>query len=159
MTREDIPQDPFDINFRRKVASEIRKAKHNIQVITGEISAYDYLDMRRAAEEAAERGVKIEVYAKIPDEATIERLLAYGIDVYLGQEDPLEHCMIRDGKAVTISYKQKGRQIPTPMGERIAVWSNEPEEVREYKSRFQRLKGSATKQVSTGKDPLEELFA
>lgn len=159
VTKEIIPKHPFDVPFRRKVASEIRAAKKSLQIVTGEISAYDFLELRAAAEDAAERGVMIEVYAKGPDPLLIERLLSFGIHVYIGSKDPPEHCMIRDGKAVTVSYKVEGREIPTPRGQREAAWYDSHAQVKKYQKLFQSLKRSAKPQSLTGKDPLKELFA
>lgn len=159
MTREVIPKHPFDIPFRSKVASEIRAARKSIQIITGEISAYDFLELRTAAEDAAERKVNIEVYVTSPEPSIIERLLSFGIRVYIGKKDPREHCIIRDGEAVTVSYKKAGRTVPTPDGEREAVWYDSPVQVKKYKALFKALKRSATPQAPTGKDALKELFA
>lgn len=50
MKRVQINRDPFDIEFRKAVASHIRKAQKTIQIATGEISAYDFLNLRSAAE-------------------------------------------------------------------------------------------------------------
>ncbi len=159
MTRIQIESDPFDIEFRTKVASHIRKAKKSIKIVTGEISAYDYLDLRNAAEEAADKGVKIDIYATGPDPAIVNRLLSFNINVYLGKEDPLKHFMIVDDRKVIISYKEANRQHPTPMGQRKAVISDEPKDMKECKEAFAKLKGNAIKQVPSDKDPVTELLA
>jgi hypothetical protein len=159
MTRVQIPSDPFDIEFRTKVASYIRKAKKTIQIVTGEIGAYDYLDLRNAAEDAADKGVKIEVYASSPEPAIVHRLLSFNVNVYLGNEDPEKHFMIIDGKEVIISFKERNRQRPTPIGERKAVISNNIEDLRKCRETFSHLKNKATKQVLSDRDPVTELFA
>jgi putative NIF3 family GTP cyclohydrolase 1 type 2 len=77
-----IKKSPFDNNFRQIVADHIRNAKKTIKIVTGEISSYNYYDLRNAAEDAAERGVKIDVYATSPDRDIINRLIHNGINVY-----------------------------------------------------------------------------
>lgn len=159
MKRVQIKSDPFDIEFRTAVASHIRKAQKSIQIVTGEISAYDFLDLRNAAEEAADKGVKIEVYASSPEQFIIDRLLSFNIAVYLGKEDPSKHFMIVDGKQVIISHKDADRERPTPIGKRRATISHDPRDLKECKVAFRKLKEKAVKQVPSGKDPITELFA
>ena len=51
MASTEINQSPFDNEFREQVAKYIRNAKKTIKIVTGEISAYNYYDLRNAAEE------------------------------------------------------------------------------------------------------------
>src|SRR5438132_4985331 len=61
-----IKPDHTDEDFRRKVAKLIDYAKDEIIVITGEISACGFPDLKWAAERARERGVTVKVYASKP---------------------------------------------------------------------------------------------
>jgi hypothetical protein len=83
--RSTIEQSPYDSEFRKVVSGYIRKAEKNIKIVTGEISAYSYFDLRKAAEEAAEKGVDIKVYANGPDESISSRLIRQIMDVYIGK--------------------------------------------------------------------------
>ena len=117
MTSIEINQSPFDNEFREQVAKHIRNAKKTIKIVTGEISAYNYYDLRNAAEESAKKGIEIDVYATGPDRNIINRLISHKINVYIGSEDSLEHFMICDD-IVIISQKDENRIKPTPMGRR-----------------------------------------
>jgi sugar-specific transcriptional regulator TrmB len=140
------------------VAEHIRSAKRSIKIVTGEISSYNYYDLRNAAEEAADRGVKIDVYATSPDRDIINRLIHNGINVYTGQETPNEHFMIIDNKKVIISYKEKDRKIPTPMGDRKGKLTDTPKEVKQHSLMFEKLKKEAIKESICGVDPLQRIL-
>jgi hypothetical protein len=114
--------------------------------------------MRNAAEEAAERGVKIDVYATSPDRDIINRLIHNGINVYTGEEIPREHFMIIDNKKVIISYKERGRKIPTPMGDRKGKLTDTQKEVKQRSVRFEKLKKEAKKEGLSGVDPLQRIL-
>ncbi len=157
MTQSLVKSDPFDSEFRRQVAESIGKARRNIKIVTGEISAYNYFELRNAAEEAARRGVKIDVYAASPDRDTINRLIHHNINVYTsGMDLQKEHFMIIDGKKMMISKKRKNRRIPTPMGERIGVLTTDRKNIINHMRIFDRLKKTATKEKIQGQDPLEK---
>ncbi|MGH9858220.1 MAG: hypothetical protein ACRD4B_10290 [Acidobacteriota bacterium] len=157
MARIQIKSDPFDAEFRRIVAESIQKAKKNIRIVTGEIAAYNFYDLRTAAEEAAERGVKIEVYASGPEPDIINRLINNDIDVYIGNaanQDPREHFMIRDDEQVIISEKDENRARPTPLGNKRGLVLDSPQEVKKYIKIFKELKSQSTKARLSGEDPL-----
>jgi hypothetical protein len=154
MKRIDIKQSLFDKEFRRKVANSIRDAKKSIKIVTGEISAYNYFDLRNSAEEAANRGVKIEVYANGPETDIMNRLISHEIDVYIGEEDSSEHFMICDDKYVIVSKKDENRTKPTQMGNRKDFVIDDRGKVKEYIQRFNRLKRNAQKKNIQGSDPL-----
>jgi len=152
----EIKQTPFDKKFREIVQERIRNANKSIKIVTGEISAYNYFDLRTAAEEAAKRGVKIDVYASGPDRDIINRLIHNNINVYVGDSDPQEHFMISDEREVIISIKKENRPKPTEMGKRRGIIKGDAIDVREYKERFEQLKKNARKEKIIGKDPLIE---
>lgn len=149
-----IPSDSFDLKFREHVAREIRKAKKSIKIVTGEAGSYNYFDLRNEAEDAANRGVKIYVYAVSPDPDTANRLVHNRIIVYKGKEEPNDHFVIRDDKAVTISF-EAARTRPTPMGQRIAEFTEDRKAVSYSLQEFRRLVKKAKKVRLSGKDPLE----
>ena len=155
----DIKSSLFDEEFRQHVVQYIREATKNIKIVTGEISAYNYLELRNAAEEAANRGIEVDVYATGPDNDIINRLIYKGINVYIGTEDPQEHFMIVDNEKMIISSKGKDRPIPTPMGNREGqIVVKESGKIREKLSEFKRLKERAIKRELEGQDPLERAF-
>ena len=145
----EIEQTPFDKKFRGIVEEYIRESNKSIKIVTGEISAYNYFDLRNAAEEAAGRGVKIDVYASGPHTDIINRLIHHKINVFIGDRDPQEHFMICDERKVIVSVKEKNRTKP-----RIGVIKDTTNEVRKYMDMFEGLKKNARKQRILGKDPL-----
>jgi hypothetical protein len=153
-TIELIKQSPFDNEFRKEVAKHIQNAKKSIKIVTGEISAYNYFDLRDAAEDAAKRGVKIDVYANDPDNNIINRLISHEINVYIGKEDLSEHFMICDDKDVIVSQKDEHRIRPTPMGNRKGIIIDIPNKVEGYIERFEKLKSNAEKKRIEGTDTL-----
>lgn len=155
----DIKPSLFDEEFRQQVVKHIREATKSIKIVTGEISAYNYLELRNAAEEAADRGIEIDVYATGPDIDIINRLIYNGINVYIGSEDPQEHFMIVDDGKMIISSKEKNRPIPTPMGNRKGqIIVKESKKIKEKISEFERLKKKAIKREIEDRDPLERMF-
>lgn len=154
MARVQIKSDPFDAEFRRTVVESIQKAKKSIRIVTGEIAAYNFYDLRTAVEDAAERSVKIEVYASSPEPDIINRLINNDIDVYVGSEDPRQHFMISDDEQVIISGKDKNRVKPIPLGNRRGTILDSPQEVKKYVKMFTELKSRATKARLSGEDPL-----
>ncbi len=44
----EIKQTPFDKKFREIVEEHIRQSNKSIKIVTGEISAYNYFDLRNA---------------------------------------------------------------------------------------------------------------
>lgn len=154
MTKIHIKSDPFDAEFRRLVADSIRNSQVSIRIVTGEIAAYNYYDLRTAAEEAVGRGVKVDVYATGPERDIVNRLIHNKINVYIGTEDPREHFMICDDKFVVISEKDENRVKPTKMGNRRGTILDDPGDVRKYGARFKELKSKATKEQVSGEDSL-----
>lgn len=144
----EIEQTPFDKKFRGIVEEYIRESNKSIKIVTGEISAYNYFDLRNAVEEAAGRGVKIDVYASGPHTDIINRLIHHKINVFIGDRDPQEHFMICDERKVIVSVKEKNRT------KRIGVIKDTANEVRKYMDMFEGLKKNARKQRILGKDPL-----
>ena len=150
--------DSFDTEFRGVVLAHICSAKKSIKVRTGEIASYDFLDLRGGAEEAAERGVKAQVYATQPDPKIVNRLVYNGVEVHIGLKDSQEHFMIIDDSKVVISLKKRNRKIPTPMGKHKFQLIEDRKTVKKYIDLFKRLIDSknSKKQKVEGSDPLKE---
>jgi hypothetical protein len=140
------------------VVKSIRKAKSSIKIVTGEISDYNYFDLRNAAEEAAERHVDIDVYATGPNKDIVNRLVSHDIRVYISSEDLPEHFMICDYNIVTTSQKDKNRMKRTKIGNRRGSILTDKDDIRKYITEFDRLKAKANKQKITGNDPLIDLL-
>lgn len=159
MQGKAIRSSQFDSEFRKVVLPYVQKAKKSIKIVTGEISAYNYFELRKAAEEAAERGVDIQVYANGPDENISNRLIRHNIDVYTGRKEiDSEHFMIVDDKEVIISQKGRNRRIPTEMGERKGyVIKDDAPEVKKRIKLFRMLLESSKKVKIRKSDPVFEL--
>lgn len=114
-----IPRDPADENFRRHTKDLIDSAKEEIIVIAGELGAYSFHDLRQAAEAAAERGVKIRIYAPSPDRNIVNRLIRHGCEVYLGKTKQRDHYMLVDRKSYIISKKLEKKARVAPVGTRL----------------------------------------
>ena len=110
------------------------------------------------AEDAAQRGIKIDVYATSPDRDIINRLVHNGINVYIGEEIPQDHFMVIDNKKVIISYKKRDRKIPTPIGDRTGKLTDSPGEVKKHSLIFEKLKKGAIKETIRGEDPLQRIL-
>jgi len=129
-----IKPDHTDEDFRRKVAKLIDSAKDEIIVITGEISACGFPDLKWAAERARERGVTVKVYAPKPSPNITNSLLARGIKVFIGPEVK-DHFLVADSKSYILS------KPPDPhTGERTGeVHENEREEAVKIMEKFEKL--------------------
>lgn len=159
MQGKAIKSSQFDFEFRKVVLPYIQQAKKTIKIVTGEISAYNYFELRKAAEEAAERGVGIQVYANGPDQNISNRLIHHKIEVYTGSEEiDNEHFMIIDDKEVIISQKGRNRKIPTEMGERKGyVIKDDAPEVKKRIKLFRMMLESSKKEKIRKADPVFEL--
>jgi hypothetical protein len=134
------------------MASEIRAAKKTLQISAGDITDYDFLDLRVALEETAERRIKIDICAVNSDRNLSERMLVFGINVY-AVEGVDKSFIIRDRTAVTISFSR------VENSKTRYFWSDNPGDIRRCRSNFLSLKKPAVKLTSTGRDPWKELFA
>jgi len=151
----EVKRDATDALFRREVKELIDSAKREIIVIAGELSAYEFHDLKLAAESARDKGIKIRIYASRPDQDAVNRLLYNGCEVYLGTEKPRDHYMIVDGIPYMISKKEKLSRGRTRVGGRYAKKHiNDPKGAQELIAYFEKLARKAKKAEITGKDPL-----
>jgi len=151
----EVKREPTDAFFRKQVKELIDSADKEIIVIAGELSAYDFHDLKLAAESAQDRGVKIRIYASRPDQDTVNRLVYNGCEVYLGTEKPKDHYMIVDRTSYMISKKEKASRTRTRVGSRHSKkYINDPKGARELVDYFKKLTKKAEKAEIKGKDPL-----
>ena len=129
-----ISRDSTDEDFRQKAARLIDSAKNEIIVITGEISAYGFQDLKWAAERARKRGVSVRVYASSPSSDISNGLIARGIEVFIGPKAD-NHALVADSKSYILSGPH-GPEIGKRTGELV---ENEPEEATKIKARFEKL--------------------
>jgi phosphatidylserine/phosphatidylglycerophosphate/cardiolipin synthase-like enzyme len=129
-----IKRDSTDENFRRYAAKLIDSAKKEVLVIAGEIGAYNFPDLKWAAERARKRGVSVKVYATNPPQQVVNGLLAKGIGVYKGPVMK-DHYLIVDSKSF-IHSKPHQPVVGKREGE---VCMNKPAEARKVVKRFEKL--------------------
>lgn len=147
----NISRDSTDEDFRRKAAQLIDSAKDEIVVITGEISAYGFPDLKWAAERARERGVAVKVYASSPSSDISNGLVARGIEVFIGPRVK-DHYLVVDSRSYILS-KPHALEVGERTGE---LHEDEPEEAGEIREKFDKLLAKATplKKIDWKKDSL-----
>ena len=134
MASKTIKRDSTDENFRRDAAKLIDSAKEEVLVIAGEIGAYNFPDMKWAAERARKRGVSVKVYATNPPQQVVNGLLAKGIQVYRGPAMK-DHFLIIDSKSYIHS-----KPHPPVVGKREGeVYLNKPAAARKVVKHFEKL--------------------
>ncbi len=109
-------------------------AKNDIIVITGEINAYAFPDLKWAAERARERGVSVKVYASNPSPDIANGLLARGVEVFIGP-NVKDHFLVADSKSFILS-KPHSPEVGERSGE---LHENEPEEAAKIKAKSDKL--------------------
>lgn len=120
----EVLRSPLDRTFREQVYKLLSLANEEIIVMGGELSSYDFFDLRDAFDTAIEKGVKARVYATHPSVHTINRLVLKGVEVYVGKNELKDHFTIVDRKHWAISESHP----PYTIGERRGkVYLNDPE--------------------------------
>jgi sugar-specific transcriptional regulator TrmB len=119
----DIPVSPLDRIFREEICKLLHLANDEIIVMAGELSSYDFLDLRDAFDAAVEKGVKAKVYAINPPIHTVNRLVLKGVEVYVGKRELEDHYTVVDRKHWAVSKKH----TPYSIGERRGkIYINDP---------------------------------
>lgn len=113
----EIRRTELDGDFRQKVKELLDSAEREIVVITGEFSAYGYLDLRWATERAIERGAKFRMYATSPTPQYANKILMLGGEVYRGKKRTKDHFLIVDGKSWVRSREHPSRAVGERWGE------------------------------------------
>lgn len=107
----------MDEKFRKVMRQVIDSSKNEILVITGEAGAFKhYYDLRWAIERAIVRGVKVRVYAKSPEQTTINQLIDHGCEVYLGEDVPKDHYTIIDKNTWVESLEHEPKKVGVRFG-------------------------------------------
>lgn len=154
MTANKIPISEQDRLFRERVLSLLQSAKRSVEVISGELGAYDFPELRGAAQEAANRGVKIDVYATDPRPDVAGRLRSSGVHVIVGAVRAYDHFLAVDGETVIESVKG-GRKTATKVGSRDSVlYTRDPSRAKAVSAYLKFLEGA-----SWGRDPAQLILS
>lgn len=148
-----ISRDSTDEDFRRRAAKLIDSAKREIIVITGEISAYGYADLKWAAERARDRNVSVKVYASSPSPEITNSLLARGVEIFIGPRVK-NHYLVVDSKSFILSNPH-AREIGRRTGE---LHERDPNGAGRVKAQFETLlaKAKPLRKLDWSKDTLRK---
>ncbi|MFH0862316.1 MAG: phospholipase D-like domain-containing protein [Candidatus Altiarchaeota archaeon] len=143
---------PFDEEFRRIMYDLIDKAEEEILVVTGEAGAFrNYEDLKWAIRRAAGRGVKVRVCVRAPEQSTINKMISYGCEVYVGDTVPKDHYTVIDKKVVVTSLGHEPRKVGVRQG--AAVFDRKKAEAKAEE--FERhLKKAHKLKIDLSGDPL-----
>lgn len=137
-----IKQSPLDEDFRRHTFELLSSAKKDIIIIAGEVGSFRFLDLRMAAKKAHERGVRIRIYANQPSVGIMNKLLKYGVELYLGGKKVSDHYLVVDGNSWIHSKEHPPGKIGLRKG---YVYKNDPEGASKVIKLFKELIAKAKK--------------
>jgi hypothetical protein len=148
-----IKQSPLDEDFRRHTFELLSSAKKNILIIAGEVGSFKFFDLRMVAKKAHERGVRIRVYANQPSIGIINKLLTYGVELYLGEKKVRDHYLVVDGNSWIRSEEHPPDQIGLRKG---YVYKNDPKGASRIIKLFNELitKAKKIEEPKWDEDPL-----
>lgn len=148
-----IKQSPLDEDFRRHTSELLSSAKKNILIIAGEVGSFKFFDLRMVAKKAHERGVRIRVYANQPSIGIINKLLTYGVELYLGEKKVRDHYLVVDGNSWIHSEEHPPDQIGLRKG---YVYKNDPKGASRIIKLFNELitKAKKIEEPKWNEDPL-----
>jgi len=128
---EEIEPSTSDEKFRKAVKEAIDSAKNEVVVITGELGSYRFPELKQAAQQALDRGVKIKVYAtEAAPSDDVAEIIKSGGELYIGKIRANNHYLVIDKKMVIVSEKE-GIEAPTKIGTRIArLYKDKPVEAK-----------------------------
>jgi len=140
MPVQKIEQAPSDEYFRNRVKESLDAASREIMVISGELSAYEFPELKAAALRALARKVKVRIYAVRPPPDTVQQLRESGAELHLGTRYTDDHYLVIDKKTLIVSKKAKAKKGPTTVGERQGyVYKDELKKVKEVENFFAEL--------------------
>ena len=150
---EIIKKSPLDEVFRQSVLKFIDSARKEIIVITGEVGAFKYWDLRLGAKSARERGVAVKIYATNPPQGILNKLLMYGCEVYVGKKSPEKHYMVIDANSWVFSEEHPPGQIGVRSG---SAHKDDPRGAKKIIKLFNSLvtKAKKVERPDWEKDPL-----
>lgn len=158
MSPTEIPPAPEDRGFRDEVLRRIVSARQRVRVVAGELSAYAYPELQRAAHDAATREVRVTAYANDPTAEVLRSLQEAGVEVTVGRLRSFHHYLVIDDRVVLTSVKERTGQT-TPTGSRLAVVSEEdPALVRAVVRYDEFLRRSAREHSARPRDTLNDLW-
>jgi sugar-specific transcriptional regulator TrmB len=145
-----------DEEFRLLMRKLIDDAEKEILVVTGEAGAFKhYEDLKWAIRRAAQRGLKVKVYARTPEQSTINKLITYGCDVYLGDVVPKDHYTVIDRKVFIESLEHE----PHKTGVRKGSAYYDPAKAKEKAREFSKYVSKAKKaKIDKTADPLLKML-
>jgi sugar-specific transcriptional regulator TrmB len=122
-----------DEEFRHLMHGLIDEAEKEILVVTGEAGAFKhYEDLKWAIRRAVQRGLKVKVYARTPEQSTINKMLSYGCEVYLGDVVPKDHYTVIDRKIYIESLEHEPRKTGVRKGSAYSDPVKAKEKAREF---------------------------
>lgn len=142
----------LDREFRHLMCDLLGKAEREVLVVTGEAGAFkNYEDLKWAIRGATGRGVKVKVYALSPEQSTINKMISYGCEVYLGDEVPKDHYTVIDKKIIITSLEHE--PLNTGVRQGTAVFDIKKAEAKAKE--FRRYQGKARRaKMDLTEDPL-----
>ena len=140
MPVQKIEQAPADETFRSRVKESVDAASREIMVISGELGAYEFPELKAAALRALARKVKVRLYAVRPPPDALQELRDAGAEFHLGTRYTDDHYLVIDKKTLIVSKKAKAKKGPTTVGERQGyVYKDELKKVKEVENFFAEL--------------------
>jgi 23S rRNA-/tRNA-specific pseudouridylate synthase len=118
MPVQKIERAPSDETFRNRVKESLDAASREIMVISGELGAYEFPELKEAALRALARKVKVRIYAVRPPPDAVQELRESGAEFHLGTRYTDDHYLVIDKKTLIVSKKEKAKKRPTTVGER-----------------------------------------
>lgn len=125
-----------DEEFRRVTKNLLDSATSEILIITGEIGASFFPELRQSAFGALKRGVRMRVYATSPGQELADDLASKGVELRIGPPTTKDHFMVVDRKAYIVSEKETIG--PTMVGTRHGrLYLNNPEGANQIAELFE----------------------
>jgi sugar-specific transcriptional regulator TrmB len=145
-----------DEEFRQVMCKLIDGAEKEILVVTGEAGAFKhYEDLKWAIRRAVQRGLKVKVYARTPEQSTVNKMITYGCEVYLGDAVPKDHYTVIDRKVYIESLEHE----PHKTGVRNGSAYYDPVKAREKAREFAHYVSKAKKaKIDMTADPLLKML-
>jgi sugar-specific transcriptional regulator TrmB len=143
---------PSDEEFRRLMRDLIDAATDEILVVTGEAGAFkNYEDMKWAIRRATQRGVKVKVYARTPAQSTVNKMITYGCEVYLGETVPKDHYTVIDRKVYIESLEHEPHKTGVRKGSAYHDAGKAVEKAAEFSKYVSKAKKA---KIDLARDPL-----
>lgn len=103
---ESIPTSENDFEFRRLARQLINSAHSEILIVTGELSAALFPELKLCVFAALDRGVKVSVYATSPIKELVDEVTSRRIGLWIGPSFSKNHYMVVDRQTYIVSEKE-----------------------------------------------------